>query len=105
MKSSLEFTRSSEATGATEALASSRDEWPRWVEVLRRYQLNGLVGWFLDAGRPLSFLSAQFLYMASPFVGAGAERWGRLLESGEEAEAFARLLSADEPTRKKVDGR
>jgi len=101
----MEFTRSSHATPVPEGLESGREPWPRWVEVLRRYQLHGLVSWFLDAGRPLSFLSAQFLYMASPFVGIGAERVGRLLESAEESDAFGRLLSPDEPTGDKVHGR
>jgi hypothetical protein len=104
MKSSIEFTSSPYATPASEGLGSGRDQWPRWAEALRRYQLHDLVGWFLDAGRPLSFLSAQFLYMASPFVGIGAERVGRLLESDEESEAFARLLRADKPRERRAGG-
>lgn len=96
MKSSMEFNRNPHTTPTPERPGTGRDERPRWVDGLRRYQLDGLVGWFLDAGRPFAFLSAQLMYMATPFIGIGAERVGRLLESDEESEAFLRLLSLDQ---------
>jgi hypothetical protein len=105
MKSSIEFTRSPQRKPAPEGVEPGRGHWNRWAEALRRYQLDGLAGWFLDAGRPLSLLSAQLLYMASPLVGTGAERVGRLLESDEESSAFARLLSMEEPGEDTARGR
>ncbi len=101
----MEFTRSPDATPAHEGLGSGRDEWGRWAETLRRFQLDGLVGWILDAGRPFAFLSAQLMYLASPFVGSGAERVGRLLESDEESEAFLQLLGADKSLEDQPGGK
>jgi hypothetical protein len=74
---------------------SPRENWPRWAETLRRYQLEGVVSWFLDAGRPLALLSAQALYVGSPFLGGGADELARMLESDDEARAFASLLDGE----------
>jgi hypothetical protein len=71
---------------------SPRAHWLEWVERLRRYQLDGLAGWLLDAGRPLVVLSAQVLYMGRPFLGESADALARMLESDDEARAFASLL-------------
>lgn len=73
-----------------------REQWLLWVHALRSRRLDGLVGWFLDAGRPLAFISAQIMYMATPFVGEQAERVGRLLESDDDSSAFSYLLRAEE---------
>ncbi len=83
---------------------SDRDRWARWVDALRKYQIDGLVGWFLDAGRPFAFLSAQLIYFASPFVGSGIERVGRMLESDDDSRAFARLLNAGQSVRSEMRG-
>ncbi len=95
MKSSTVLSRSPRAKPTLGQVESDRDQWPMWVNTLRRYQLDSLVGWFLDVGRPFAFLSAQIMYFATPFVGRSAERVGRLLESDEDSRDFSRLLAGD----------
>ena len=73
-------------------MSSPRDYWLQWVGTLRRYQLDGLVAWLLEAGRPLVILSAQLLYMGRPFLGESADALARTLESDDEARAFAAFL-------------
>lgn len=75
---------------------SSRAHWLPCAETLRRYQLDGIVSWLLDAGRPLAILSAQVLYMGQPFLGENAEALARTLESDDEARAFASFLDGSE---------
>ena len=71
---------------------SPREHWLHWAETLRRYQLEGLASWLMEAGRPLALLSAQLLYMGRPFLGESADLLARTLESDEEAHAFASFL-------------
>jgi hypothetical protein len=78
-------------------MVSPRQYWLDWVETLRRYQLDGLVLWLLEVGRPLTLLSAQLIYMGRPFLGTGAEALARTLESDTEARAFAALLDPERP--------
>lgn len=78
-------------------MQSPREDWLRWVDTLRRYQADGFVSWLLDAGRPLAILSAQLLYLGRPFLGETAQAVGRMLESDEEANAFATLLNGGLP--------
>ncbi len=70
----------------------SRAHWFQWAETLRRYQLDSLASWLLDAGRPLALLSAQVLYVGRPFLGENADVLAHMLESDEEARAFASFL-------------
>ncbi len=72
---------------------SPREDWIRWAETLRRYQADGLASWLLEAGRPLAILTAQLLYVGRPFLGDAAQSLGEMLESDEDARAFAALLS------------
>jgi hypothetical protein len=74
---------------------SPRENWSRWAENLRRYQLDGVMSWFLDAGRPLALLSAQALYVSRPFLGGAVDEIAQMLESDDEARAFASLLSGE----------
>jgi hypothetical protein len=74
-------------------MQSPREDWLRWAETLRRYQADGLVTWLLDAGRPLAILTAQVLYWSRPFLGDSAQSLGEMLESDEDARAFASLLN------------
>ena len=71
---------------------SPRAQWSHWAEVLRRYRLDGLASWLLDAGRPLALLSAQMLYIGRPFLGVTADALARTLESDDETQAFAAFL-------------
>ncbi len=101
----MEFNPSPEGTTTLEGVGPGRDERSRWAQTLRRLQLNGLVGWFLDAGGPFTLLSAQLMYLASPLLGRGAERIGHLLESDEELQAFSRLLGMQKGFEDGPEGR
>jgi hypothetical protein len=83
---------SSDNHPSTPLIRSSRVHWLQWADKLRRYQLDGIASWLLDAGRPLAILSAQLLYMGQPFLGESAEELARTLESDDEARAFASFL-------------
>ena len=76
-------------------MQSPRENWSRWAEALRRYQLAGIASWFLEAGRPLAILSAQVLYVGRPFLGGGVESLARMLESEDEVRAFASFLEGE----------
>ena len=76
-------------------MRSPREDWLQWAETLRRYQVDGFAAWLLEAGRPLAILTAQILYWGQPFLGEGAQALGRVLESDEEARAFAALLQGE----------
>ena len=80
--------------------ALPREHWLQWAETLRRYQLDGIASWFLDAGRPLALLSAQILYVGRPFFGQSVDWLAHMLESDDEAHAFASLLDSEEYTEK-----
>ena len=83
---------SSDINPSTPLIRSSRVHWLQWAEILRRYQLDEIVSWLLDAGRPLAILSAQLFYMGRPFLGAFSEELAKTLESDDEARAFASFL-------------
>ena len=72
---------------------SPRDHWSRWVQTLRRYQLDGLAAWMLEAGGPLAVLSAQALYFGQPFLGESASALAHTLESDDELRAFLSFLN------------
>ena len=72
--------------------SSYRDDWLHWAQTLRRYQLDGLAAWLLDAGKPLALLSAQVLYFGKPFLGDYADALARTLESDDELSAFVSFL-------------
>ena len=76
---------------------SPRERWSRWVQTLRRYQLDGFAAWMLEALRPLALLSAQALYFGRPLIGEGADALARTLESDDELHAFLALLEGDAP--------
>lgn len=86
MKSGLDINTSSGS------ISTSRTHWLQWAEILRRYQLDGLASWLLDAGRPLVLLSAQLLYMGRPFFGENVDALAHTLESDDETRAFAAFL-------------
>ena len=80
----------------------TRDYWPRWAELLRRYKLDALAASLLEAGGPLNLLGAQMLYVGVPFLGENADALARTLESVDEARAFASYLDTEE---RKAGGR
>lgn len=69
------------------------EKWQNWVETLRRYKLDGLAAWLLEAGSPLNLLGAQALYASQPFVGGEQlETIARMLEDEDESQAFTKFL-------------
>lgn len=104
MKPSMEVHRKTDTPSGPEVSGPPREHWLQWANTLRRYQLDGFVAWLLDAAKPLAFLSAQVMYAGRPFLGAGADSVARLLESDDEAEAFAALLGAGDRVAKSTDG-
>jgi len=75
----------------------SRADWSQWAESLRRFKLDGLASWLLEAGAPLTLLGAQALYVSQPFI-----FWERItaianmLEEESETQAFALYLRGEE---------
>jgi hypothetical protein len=67
--------------------------WIEWAENLSRFHLKGLVGWLLEAGEPLTLISAQLLYFGQPFIGKDKIKdLAEFLEDQEETRAFAAFL-------------
>jgi hypothetical protein len=74
----------------------SRADWSAWAETLRRFKMDGLVSWVLDAGSPLSLLGAFALYMGQPFAGGRQlEAIARMLEDEQETRAFIQYLRGE----------
>jgi hypothetical protein len=75
----------------------SRADWSHWAESLRRFKLDGIASWLLEAGAPLTVLGAQALYVSEPFIGGKqVSSFAQMLEEDEEAQAFARYLRGEE---------
>lgn len=74
----------------------SRADWSAWADTLRRFKLDGLASWFLEAGSPLSVLTAQALHIGQPFVGGDRiDAIARMLEDEDETQAFAQFLRGE----------
>lgn len=75
----------------------SRADWSHWAETLRRFKLDGLATWLLEAGAPLTILGAQALYISQPFVGGNkVGAFATLLEDESETRAFIRYVRGEE---------
>ena len=78
----------------------SRADWSHWAESLRRYKLDGLASWLLEAGSPLTLLGAQALYISQPFLGGKqgtlCNSFAHMLEEDDEVQAFARYLRGED---------
>ncbi|HLO32004.1 MAG TPA: hypothetical protein VK249_22835 [Anaerolineales bacterium] len=75
----------------------SRPDWFHWAETLRRFKVDGLTSWLLEAGAPLTVLGAQALYISQPFL--GGKEWNafaHMLEDDGEVQAFARYLRGED---------
>jgi hypothetical protein len=71
----------------------SRADWSAWAETLRRFRLDGLASWLLEAGSPFSVLGAQVLHIGQPFLGGKRiDSIARMLEDEDETQAFAQYL-------------
>ncbi|HXD10773.1 MAG TPA: hypothetical protein VN653_11975 [Anaerolineales bacterium] len=75
----------------------SRADWSQWAESLRRFKLDGLASWLLEAGAPLTLLGAHALYVSQPFVpDEKVTALAQMLEEEEETQAFARYLRGED---------
>ena len=75
---------------------SSRTDWSKWAETLRRFKLEGFASLLLSAGAPLTLLGAQALYISQPFMGGKQiEAVAHMLEDEDETQAFARFLRGE----------
>jgi len=74
----------------------SRADWPKWVETLRRFKMDGFASWLLDAGAPLTLLGAQALYIGQPFMnGEKINALAHMLEEESETQAFVQYLRGE----------
>lgn len=75
----------------------TRADWLQWADTLRRFKIDGLASWLLDAGAPLTVLGAQALYLGQPFIGGEKiNALAHLLEEESETQAFVRYLRGEE---------
>jgi hypothetical protein len=71
-------------------------EWIRWAESLRRWELQGLAAWLIDAAGPIRIVGAQVLYFSQPFLGGRPLLpLAEMLEDDNQAAAFAAFLQED----------
>ena len=67
--------------------------WIKWSDTFSRFGLKSLVGWFLEAGEPLTLVGAQLIYFGQPFYNNDkAMNLAAFLEDQEETRAFAAFL-------------
>jgi hypothetical protein len=81
----------------TDPIYEARSTWPGWAESLRRYGVENLAAWMLEAAGPLTILGAQAVYLGSPLLrpiltNTQCEALAGLLEDRGEALAFAAFL-------------
>ena len=77
-------------------MESQRGYWSEWARFLRQWGLQSLAVWLLEAGGPLTLLSAQVLYVGQPFIGTQrVDALAHMLEDHDEAQAFAAFLRED----------
>ena len=73
-----------------------RSEWSEWAESLRRFKLDVVAAWLLEAGGPLTVLGAQAVYLGQPFLGGKKlDSVAHMLEEEEESQASARYLRGE----------
>jgi len=71
--------------------------WNGWIHAIQRWNLGGIVAFFLQSTGPLSVVMAQLVYMGQPLFATspGDARWsalGRLLESQSSRNQFVSCL-------------
>lgn len=75
--------------------------WNRWAQLLQRFGLQQAAAVFLEAAGPLTWFTAQVVYLGQPFLdGSQPEgQWqalARLLENQTESRSFATFLREEE---------
>jgi hypothetical protein len=82
-------------------MSTPRENWPKWIDALRKQGLADPAAWVLEAAGPLKILGAQALYVGRPFfsssTGQGFFELANILENEEEAGAFVALLKGKVP--------
>ncbi|MBI4762121.1 MAG: hypothetical protein ACOYYF_11205 [Chloroflexota bacterium] len=74
----------------------SRADWLAWAQTLRRFKLDGLALWLLEAGSPLALLGAQMLYAVQPLLGETQIRsLAQMLENEQETKTFVQYLRGE----------
>jgi hypothetical protein len=77
-----------------------RTYWSQWADFLRKWGLDGLAAWLLEAGAPLAPVGAQLLYAGQPLFGVsvrgGLGALALTLEDGSETEGFVAFLRGEE---------
>lgn len=74
----------------------SRADWSTWAETLRRFKMEGLASWLLEAGSPLSVVGAQVLYISQPFLGGKQiDMLAHMLEDEQETQDFLHYLRGE----------
>ena len=73
-------------------MQAPRPYWSEWANQLRRLKLDSIAAWMLEAGAPVTLLSAQALFIARPLLGEGSQMLAHLLEEDDEVRAFAAYL-------------
>ena len=74
----------------------SRSDWSAWAESLRRFKLDALTAWLLEAGAPLMPIAAQAIYFSQPFIGGEKlNSFAHMLEQDVESQAFANYLRGE----------
>ena len=81
----------------TDNMQIRRGYWSHWVDLLKRWELANLAAWLLEAGGPLTLLSAQALYFGRPLFSSNTQivALAQLLEDRNEAQAFLTLLQEE----------
>ena len=75
----------------------TRANWSQWAETLRRFKMDGLASWLLDAGAPLTVIGAQALYLGQPFMrGEKFSALAHMLEEESETQSFVRYLRGED---------
>lgn len=73
-------------------MKTPRPQWSDWAKTLQHLKLDSLTAWLLEAGAPLTLLSAQALYFGAPILGKQSESLAQLLEDEAQTRAFAAFL-------------
>jgi len=79
------------------SVVGTHPAWPAWSGFLRKYGLENLAAFILEAAGPFTVLGAQVLHFSGPFLRPALtdthrDALANLLEDREEALAFAAFL-------------
>lgn len=84
----------------TEIDSQSRANWSSWAGFLRRYGLENITAWFLEAAGPMILMGSQALSFGAPLLRPWLDEnqekaLSVLLEDREATSAFATFLRQD----------